>query len=252
MQIKSKPRGFTLIELLVVIAIIAILAAILFPVFAQAKVAAQRTVDLSNTRQLGTVITLYAGDFDDRFPLTSHPVRGSTWPLRTQPYVKNWDIFRSPADQSAFWPSAEVAPPAPDAPQNDPRWAFRWTSYYMNAFMSGRYNGGQFASTTRVESPSSTIFLSVADDNIAPRDHYHPFFWGNPPQDVNAFMNGSTWDSDTQRTREIKLEAFNDSFNVTFVDGSARNVRWSQVWWRDLDNGIFAGNFDPRNTGGRR
>jgi len=61
-------RGFTLIELLVVIAIIAILAAILFPVFAQAKEAAKRATCLSNMRQVGTSLTLYMADADDRFP----------------------------------------------------------------------------------------------------------------------------------------------------------------------------------------
>ncbi len=60
-------RAFTLIELLVVIAIIAILAAILFPVFAQAKVAAQKTSDLSNQKQHATATMLYGGDFDDTF-----------------------------------------------------------------------------------------------------------------------------------------------------------------------------------------
>ncbi|MCU0315631.1 MAG: prepilin-type N-terminal cleavage/methylation domain-containing protein [Fimbriimonadaceae bacterium] len=61
-------RGFTLIELLVVIAIIAILAAILFPVFAQAKGAANRATCLSNLRQVGTVFSLYLGDNDDLMP----------------------------------------------------------------------------------------------------------------------------------------------------------------------------------------
>ena len=61
-------RAFTLIELLVVIAIIAILAAILFPVFAQAKLAAKKTVSLSNVKGLGTATNLYLGDNDDTFP----------------------------------------------------------------------------------------------------------------------------------------------------------------------------------------
>lgn len=60
-------KAFTLIELLVVIAIIAILAAILFPVFAQAKAAAKKTADLSNLKQLGTSTYLYANDYDDAF-----------------------------------------------------------------------------------------------------------------------------------------------------------------------------------------
>lgn len=63
-------RAFTLIELLVVIAIIAILAAILFPVFAQAKTAAKKTQDLSNQKQLGTAFNIYSADYDDQLPLS--------------------------------------------------------------------------------------------------------------------------------------------------------------------------------------
>lgn len=246
-------RAFTLIELLVVIAIIAILAAILFPVFAQAKQAAKKTVDLSNVRQLGTVITIYTTDYDDRFPLTSFPSRGNTWPLRTQPYVKNWDIFRSPGDLSTRWPAAGTPPPGPDAPQTDPRWGFRWTSYLLNAYMSGGYDNGQgtFASTSAIVSLSSTIYLTLADDALAPRDHFHPFFWGTPSESANSFMQGSTWNTARNETRELKVRAFQDGFNVTHTDGSARYVKWTQVWWRDLPNGVFAGNFDPRNEGRR-
>ena len=64
-----KRHAFTLIELLVVIAIIAILAAILFPVFAQAKEAAKKTTTLSNLKQTATAILMYSGDNDDYFPL---------------------------------------------------------------------------------------------------------------------------------------------------------------------------------------
>jgi len=66
-------KAFTLIELLVVIAIIAILAAILFPVFAQAKLAAKKTQSLSNIKQMGTAVQIYLGDADDLFPLAHHP-----------------------------------------------------------------------------------------------------------------------------------------------------------------------------------
>ncbi|MES1228346.1 MAG: prepilin-type N-terminal cleavage/methylation domain-containing protein, partial [Armatimonadota bacterium] len=67
-----KRSAFTLIELLVVIAIIAILAAILFPVFAQAKIAAKKTSCLSNVKQMATAAQLYLGDFDDNYPLGSY------------------------------------------------------------------------------------------------------------------------------------------------------------------------------------
>src|SRR5678816_3817185 len=66
-------RGFTLIELLVVIAIIAILAAILFPVFAQAKAAAKKTACLSNNKQIGIALYMYLTDFDDLLPMANYP-----------------------------------------------------------------------------------------------------------------------------------------------------------------------------------
>ncbi len=73
-------KAFTLIELLVVIAIIAILAAILFPVFAQAKEAAKKTQSISNVKQVGTSMHLYAGDYDDQLPFALTPnSAGNTW-----------------------------------------------------------------------------------------------------------------------------------------------------------------------------
>jgi prepilin-type N-terminal cleavage/methylation domain-containing protein len=98
----SKQSGFTLIELLVVIAIIAILAAILFPVFAQAKLAAKKTQDLSNVKNvtLGTII--YISDFDDQFPTaTTYQYDNGFvpgWSTRIAPYLKSLPILRSPLD----------------------------------------------------------------------------------------------------------------------------------------------------------
>jgi len=77
-----RSRGFTLIELLVVIAIIAILAAILFPVFAQAREKARQTSCLSNEKQIGTAVIMYAQDYDEGMPAwssyyASSPLTGS-------------------------------------------------------------------------------------------------------------------------------------------------------------------------------
>lgn len=102
-------KAFTLIELLVVIAIIAILAAILFPVFASAKTAAKRTSDLNNTKQLGIAMQIYMSDFDDYYPVANHRVETAAgpqeihWSWMLLPYVKNEQIFASPADRIGGW-----------------------------------------------------------------------------------------------------------------------------------------------------
>ncbi len=101
-------RGFTLIELLVVIAIIAILAAILFPVFARAREKARQSSCLSNCKQIGTAAIMYVQDYDERFFFyVMYPCTGqeSHWPAKLQPYIKNTQVF--------YCPSANVASGTP-------------------------------------------------------------------------------------------------------------------------------------------
>ena len=94
----NRHKGFTLIELLVVIAIIAILAAILFPVFAQAREKARQTQCLSNGKQIGLGALMYANDYDNLFPIFAFG-EGYQAAARMMPYSKNRDVFRCPS-----WP----------------------------------------------------------------------------------------------------------------------------------------------------
>lgn len=161
--------AFTLIELLVVIAIIAILAAILFPVFAQAKAAAKKAVCLSNTKQVSLAYTMYAGDFDDvtcpfqgpsyktdtglrgnsywfsgvlfqkNGALTNDPTRGLLYP-----YMKSTPIVACPSSQSVVATSFFLSP------------AFVPLGYSMNFNLS---NG---ISMTSVAAPAETIYVADA------------------------------------------------------------------------------------------
>jgi len=113
---KETRRGFTLIELLVVIAIIAILAAILFPVFARAREKARQTSCLSNVKQLSLGFLMYAQDYDETLPpphvtINATPVThpdGSThvrthWASLIFPYVNNIGVYNCPSTRQAVW-----------------------------------------------------------------------------------------------------------------------------------------------------
>ena len=89
-------KGFTLIELLVVIAIIAILAAILFPVFARARAKARQACCLSNLKQIGLGILQYAGDFDEQLPDPYNWGGEGVWTVKIAPYLKNQQILNCP------------------------------------------------------------------------------------------------------------------------------------------------------------
>lgn len=105
-------HGFTLIELLVVIAIIAILAAILFPVFARAREKARETNCIAHLKQIGLGLQMYADDYDMLLPLAYiDPVSDGPPGLSDvlQPYTKNRQIFRCPSDKDNYWTSHGIS-----------------------------------------------------------------------------------------------------------------------------------------------
>ena len=119
----GKRSAFTLIELLVVIAIIAILAAILFPVFAQAREQARKTTCLSNLRQLGTGHMMYVQDYDETYALNVLEVPGQTywydvsWNRNVQPYIKNLQIMNCPNGLNLVQSSRDKKP-TPNIPDS--------------------------------------------------------------------------------------------------------------------------------------
>lgn len=143
--------GFTLIELLVVIAILAILAAILFPVFAQAREKARQTTCLSNLRQIGQATHMYLQDWDERFPDAAAVVlKYQPWLEQLRPYLGTKDLVRCPSDPSEFGPRTR-----------------HLTSYLLNNFFS---SGRPLSAITN---PSQMIYAAEAADFL-PGDHYHP------------------------------------------------------------------------------
>jgi len=224
----ARRHGFTLIELLVVIAIIAILAAILFPVFAQARDKARSTSCLSNCRQIGMAFVQYTQDYDEFLPLTSFPVVANTWTSTVQPYIKNRGIFRCPSDSSPFW--------------NNPS-SQRMSSYFLNAWMAGSNGYGNLAA---IQAPASVVYLAESAESTTPRDHFHPFYWGTPAEQTNAFMQNLTWDAAKNETKELALRRHQGGFNVTYVDGHSKWVQWTRTWGNPPRPEVWSGAFDPR------
>jgi prepilin-type N-terminal cleavage/methylation domain-containing protein len=237
----SLKRAFTLIELLVVIAIIAILAAILFPVFAQAKAAAKTTSTISNLKQLGTGVHLYAGDFDDRTPgafqcgfvtndiwcgadwWSAQSDRFVTWSTLLWPYLKNGDITMDSAARAAVAPTA----PAPGSLN----WS-RFTSIGANrlgffeydAWVNGTYTVNKGRSISSQENLSSRAMFTTTRD---PRNLTLGQFYFDPWQAADAnyanptdFWRNIVWASTGVHRAQIP---------TVRGDGSAKTIPWDRV-----------------------
>ncbi|HZP84179.1 MAG TPA: DUF1559 domain-containing protein [Chthonomonadaceae bacterium] len=213
---RSQP-GFTLIELLVVIAVIAILAAILFPVFAQAREKARAVTCLSNLKQLGLAVDMYAQDYDERFPQVYPSVSPAPWEVREEgpePYPDpqgNFFALIQPYTKSASGKGINICPSDSRIdPEDHPN------SYIPNGFL---VFGASFSSVAR---PASTIYLSESGDENEDRST-HP--WMIFRQD------GSLDEDDLEELEEdTAAERHTGGANYLFTDWHAKWLRFPATY----------------------
>jgi prepilin-type N-terminal cleavage/methylation domain-containing protein/prepilin-type processing-associated H-X9-DG protein len=218
--------AFTLIELLVVIAIIAILAAILFPVFAQAREKARGTVCMSNLKQLGLATVMYVQDYDETFPMTLYMGSSGTGPCIVPsytalvPYEKNTQIYACPSDTHPInFPNAMeslgLPPPCTMGPQ------LSLTSYFPNYAL---INWGD---------PSNLFGPNNGRPVVAMAQI--PF-----PTETDSFYDstGTAGDAYFSQMDEPVEPRHTQMINAAFVDGHAKVVR-AKPWI--LANGQQAG-----------
>ncbi|WP_309708539.1 DUF1559 domain-containing protein [Armatimonas sp.] len=161
----TQRSGFTLIELLVVIAIIAILSAILFPVFAQAREKARSISCLSNMKQLGTAFMMYTQDYDETFPIGVQEDWNNGWPTTVQPYVKSLGVFRCPDDGDLTqpdWTAGWAGVPISYATNGYQNWnGSTWSVFGLIGISQAWMGSGAAARTMAVvNKPSETILLA--------------------------------------------------------------------------------------------
>jgi prepilin-type N-terminal cleavage/methylation domain-containing protein len=211
-------KAFTLIELLVVISIVAILAAILFPVFAQAKSAAKKTADLSNFNQIGKAVLLYANDNDDRSMHVDHESHYN-WYVPLYGYVKSREVFQTPA-----YARKPVVDHEGDAitPESD---------YSFN----GLYTHG--ASLAATSSPAEQIIVALRNVDVADED-YHPWPMSaeenlaTPDWDDLSTYAGAHHEEDEPENwfeERLSLRPWNGGSSFTFLDGHSKFFKWEQT-----------------------
>jgi len=235
-MIRSTQRAFTLIELLVVIAIIAILAAILFPVFAQAREKARAISCLSNMKQLGTAFAMYLQDYDEvvlpRYQAC--PSTGPTdktqklWTDTLQPYVKNKQIFICPSTNGqAFYADQWTQWDATIEPTN----TRGYLSIGYNQTISGWYYPNNpcgdmiLPALPRIIAPTKNVmFCESVPGTVA--DGYRGYLFGNTGINV-PYTVTSAGSYGVRHT---------DGSNCSFFDGHAKWFKGSALLWNPNAN----------------
>ncbi|NUP98833.1 MAG: prepilin-type N-terminal cleavage/methylation domain-containing protein [Armatimonadetes bacterium] len=221
-------RGFTLIELLVVIAIIAILAAILFPVFAKAREKARQNNCLSNVKQIALACLQYAQDNDERLPMlydTGTPRNGLI--MTTQPYTKNYQVHDCPSSDQKSTPTY-----------------LGNRSYGYNPFLITSNNAAGLAQVAR---PAEVVMLAdvVGDPNATGRlllpssGRLRSDLDGSNCQ-ICGQKHNSAWPSTTSghnwdRPNFNVLERHSDTGNAAFADGHAKAMKHLTLYNNGVD-----------------
>jgi len=223
--------GFTLIELLVVIAIIAILAAILFPVFAQAKLAAKKTSDLSNIKQIELASIMYQGDADDMFApkvrLGQGPSHGGGDPedamsfdKLVQPYMKSYGLWMSPVDGGTKWAS----------PSGDIRRSYGISSNTFRGvqvpddYWYGGFRSKNSISSTAIPLPADTVSIGARRIGADPNDKdawKHESWYYNIQLDNSRIDDAKVLGSPADCCGEIAATVMQGA-NWAFTDGHAK------------------------------
>ena len=235
-------KAFTLIELLVVIAIIAILAAILFPVFAQAKLAAKKTACVSNQKQATLGAIMYAGDSDDMFPLAEYGDDYSaatphiTWTTTVYPYVKNGDQLVDPVagnKVSTGKAGVFVDPAAPVVNQT----AVGQEGYYFGVnrlICTADYNGGETwfnnagqvlpsLTSTGIDAPADRVLMAAKGLNTTQDGWNYPWIVDWQFQYIDSIAhtpgNASTVYRDGDTSWNPSSPVYSPKFNTDCVNG---------------------------------
>ncbi len=247
-------KGFTLIELLVVIAILAMLAAFLLPVFAQAREKGRQTVCASNLRQIGMAIRMYFAD-NDGYCFLHHAYDADVcsngdvislepekpWVIIFQPYVKNRQVFYCPSD-----PVSRTRTQATDMGtylrqelpelENSPPGTVAAQSYLLNSLLThisrqyGQFNEARFDN----ESGADLIIMSERNartTNVDPCD-------GSSGPMENIQDDYDVWNGAPQLKEWIANDRHNGGANYVFVDGHVKWLRWEHAVRHQFPNQV--------------
>jgi prepilin-type N-terminal cleavage/methylation domain-containing protein/prepilin-type processing-associated H-X9-DG protein len=216
--LSGKRQAFTLIELLVVIAIIAILAAILFPVFARAREKARQAACLSNQKQIGLAVMQYTSDYDGFYPMRyggacppdCENAKVRSWKNMLMPYIRNFDVFRCPSNPTAMQPDS-IGTAATNKVGVFPG---GYAMYLPDAWLCSQFgNGCGFPqSDAGIPAPANSLLILEHSYRWPDTGPYLGYVEPAPSTNPNIQPGPSTWNSGHSKNR----------CNIIYMDGHVK------------------------------